>query len=153
MDLIEALSSKLGVSPEQAQAVAGGVLGLVKDKVADAGGADAASQLEQAVPELQGWQAQASALAGGGGGGGLGGLLGMASSSGLLGALGGQAQESAALVAVLTKVGLDAGTATTVAPLVWSFLKDRLPPEWVAMAAKAAPFLSGGGGGGLGLPW
>ncbi|MCK6552101.1 hypothetical protein L6R52_40090, partial [Myxococcota bacterium] len=83
MDLIGALVSQVGVDSNQAQALAGGVLGAVKSALADKAGPEAASQLEGAVPELGQWQAKASELVGGGGG--LGGLLGGSGGSGGLG--------------------------------------------------------------------
>lgn len=142
MDLISKLASTLGVPDTQAQAVAGAVLGKVKEQVADEAGGAAAAQVDAAVPELSGWQAQAGALLGGGGG--LGGLLGAAA-----GALGGQqAQDTAAIVAILAKLDIDASKAALVAPLVLSFLKDRLEPGTLQMVLKAAPLLAGGQGGG-----
>lgn len=134
MDLIQSLSSQLGIPAEQAQAVAGGALGFLKDKL----GGDGA-KLDAAVPELGGWEKAASAATGGGG------LLGMAA-----GMLGGSAGEAAGLVAILAKVGLDADKAQMVAPLVLDFLKSRLPPEMVSKVLAVAPMLTGGGGGAAG---
>ncbi len=134
MDLIQALSSQLGIPTEQAQAVAGGAIGFLKDKL----GADA-PKVDAAVPELGGWEKAAAGASSGGG------LLGMAA-----GMLGGSAGEAAGLVAILAKVGLDADKAQMVAPLVVDFLKSRLPPDLVSKVLAVAPMLTGGGGGAAG---
>lgn len=84
MDLISTLSSQLGLDPNQAQALAGGVLGAVKARVADQAGPAEANALASALPELGGWQSAASSLLGAGGGGGGGDAFG-----GVAGALGG----------------------------------------------------------------
>ncbi len=149
MDLIGSLASTLGVEEGQAQALAGGVMGLVKDQVGGEEGEETAQQLEAAVPEMGGWQAKAAELAGGGGGGlmdsltggGGGGLLGS-----LAGAVGGeQAQGTVAVVGLLQKFNIDSSKAALVAPLILNFLKDRLSPEMMGMVMKAAPMLMGGG--------
>lgn len=168
MDLIGQLSSQLGLDPKQAQALAGTVLGGVRDKVAEDADAETAQQMESAIPELGEWEKTATqelggpAAEGGGGllgaaagalgGGGMGGLLGAAA-----GAAGGsQARQAAQLVAVLGHFGLDAKMAGVAAPIVLSFLKERLPDNVLSAALAAAPFLTGGGssggspGGGLG---
>ncbi|MCB9681752.1 MAG: hypothetical protein H6733_09795 [Alphaproteobacteria bacterium] len=169
MDLIQQIAGNLGVDPTQAQALAGGLLGAVQGQVAEHVGTDAAAQLEAKVPELSGWQAQAKAMLaatdGGGsssGGGLLGSLAGLAGSGAgndLLGALAGKdAAQSAQVVALLGKLGLDASKASLVAGPVLSFLKQRMPADWVDTALKAAPMLAslasgsddGKGGGGLG---
>jgi hypothetical protein len=95
MDLIGSMSSQLGIDAGAAQALAGGVLGMVRGQVAEHAGADTAAQIDAAVPELGGWQQQAASLLGGGGSdamGALGGLLGgggAQAGGGLGGALGG----------------------------------------------------------------
>ncbi len=167
MDLIGQLAGALGVQEEQAQAVAGAVLGTVKKQVADEAGGDAAAKVDAAVPELSGWQAKAQSMLGGGGGGGGGGLLGAAAGAlgggggGLLGAaagaLGGEdARQTAALVTILGKLDIDPSKAALVAPLALSFLKDRLDPKLLNTVLSAAPMLAGGAsgagsdGGGLG---
>ncbi len=158
MDLIAQLAGTLGVDEGQAQAVAGAVLGKVKDEVAEGAGDEAADQLSGAVPELSGWQDKAASLMGGGGGGGLLGALGGGGAGGLLGAaaeaLGGEdARNTAAIVTLLGKLDVDAGKAALVAPVVLSFLKDRLDPKLLSTVLSAAPLLAGGGGdarGGLG---
>lgn len=90
MDFIRELSTQLGVEAPKAEAVAGGLLGLVQQRLGDT--TDAAA-LGKAVPELGQWQASAASLlggsSGGGGGGALGGLLGGGGGEALAGALGG----------------------------------------------------------------
>lgn len=163
MDLIGQLTQQLGVNPQQAQGLAGSVLGLVQGAVKEKLGDDAAGQVAQAVPELSGWQqaAQAQAPAGDAGGGlmgALGGLMGGAPSQGsaggglggLMGALGGaasQAGEIAALVSVAQRFNIDASKATLIAPIVLNFLKSRLDPGLVSKILAVVPMLAGGGGG------
>lgn len=160
MDLIAQLSSQLGVSPDQAQGLAGGLMGLVKGAV----GPEAAGQVAAAVPEAQGWEqapgvsqaagsdpaSMLSGLLGGGGGaggGGLGALLGSAGS--LVGGQAGAAMQAAggaaALSGLLSKFGLEARHATIIAPIAFSFLQSRLPPELLSKVTAVLPMLTGGG--------
>lgn len=163
MDLISQLTATLGVDDAKAQAVAGAVLGRVQAEVAESGGDEAAERFSGAVPELSGWQEKAASLLGGGdagsgGAGGLVGALGGGGAGGLLGAaagaLGGEdARNTAAIVALLGRFDIDASKAAMVAPLVVSFLKERLDPKLLDTVLSAAPLLAGGGGdagGGLG---
>ncbi len=118
MDFIGQLSQQLGVDSQQAQGLAGSLLGLVRGTVKEKMGPEAADQMEQAIPEMQGWQRQAEEAQAQRpeSGGGLMGALG-----GLMGALGGpvgQAGEVAGLVALLQRFNLDAGKASLVAPLL-----------------------------------
>ncbi|WP_224245044.1 DUF2780 domain-containing protein [Hyalangium gracile] len=164
MDLIGQLSQQLGVNPQQAQGLAGSVLGLIQGTVKEKLGADAAGQVAGAVPELQGWQQAAQAQApaadaGGGLMGALGGLMGGGSSSGglggALGALGGavsQAGEVAALVSLAQRFNIDASKATLIAPIVLNFLKSRLDPGLVSKILAVVPMLAGASGGGSGTP-
>jgi hypothetical protein len=110
MDLIQALSNHAGLDTDRAQALAGGVLGLVRSAVETQSGAAAAQQVDAAVPELGAWQAAAARLVGGDAGGeagsGLGALGGLAAQAlagadgggggGGLGALGGLAAQALA---------------------------------------------------------
>jgi len=155
MDLISSLTSGLGIDPKQAQGLAGGVLGMVQSQLSDNNGPEAAAQMQQAIPEMSGWQQTASSMMGGGGDGG--GMLGAAasafgggSSGGLLqaaaGAIGGKsAQQASQMVGLLGGLGLDAKYGAMAAPLILSFLKDRLPSGVLDMALQAAPMLFGGG--------
>lgn len=157
MDLIGTLSSQLGIDPNQAQALAGSVLGGVRNQVAEQAGAETAQKMESAIPELGGWEKAASSMFGGGSGvsAGAGGLLGAAtgmlgggSAGGLMGAAaeaigGSEARQAAQLVAVLGELGIDAKMAGVAAPTVLGFLKDRLPDNVLDAALAAAPFLVG----------
>jgi len=158
MDLIQTLTSQLGIDAGQAQALAGSALGMVRGAVADQAGAEQAAKIDAAIPELSGWQAAASRTLGGAGGGlaGAGGGLLGGPSGGLLGkaagAVGGtQAQQAAQLAAVVSKLSLDPKIAAMVAPHALAFLKERLPPGVLETALKAAPFLTGAGKGDGGL--
>ncbi|NPC72457.1 hypothetical protein HPP05_22130 [Corallococcus exiguus] len=139
MDLIGQLSQQLGVNGTQAQGLAGSLLKLVQGTVQEKVGPDAARQMDQAIPEMQGWQQQAEAPAADGGG--------------LMGALGGAAAhagEIAGVVAILQRFNLDTSKATLVAPLLLNFLKSRLDPGLVGKILAVMPLLAGGAGGGSG---
>ncbi|MBN8468633.1 DUF2780 domain-containing protein [Corallococcus exiguus] len=159
MDLIGQLSQQLGVDGTQAQGLAGSLLKLVQGTVQEKVGPDAARQMDQAIPEMQGWQQQAQAPAADGGGlmGALGGMLGGAGGGGggggIMGALGGAAAhagEIAGVVAILQRFNLDTSKATLVAPLLLNFLKSRLDPGLVGKILAVMPLLAGGAGGGSG---
>ncbi|MCB9675829.1 MAG: DUF2780 domain-containing protein [Alphaproteobacteria bacterium] len=154
MDLVSALSGAFGIESNQAQAVAGAMLATVQSQAeAHDDGAEVASKLDSAVPEMGGWLDQAKALAGApsaapaGGGGMLGGLMGMAGSGAgnqLLGAVAGkQAQNAALLAAVLGKVGLDETKAMMAAPILLQFLESRMDKAWLDRMLAVAPFLTG----------
>jgi len=160
MDLISTLAAQLGVDPEQAKALAGGVIGGVQGAVAEEDDG-AAKEMESAIPELSEWKNKADAMTGGDmqaggvgglldaatdamGGGGLGGLLGAAA-----GALGGeQGKDVAAIITLMDKIGIDSSKAALVAPTVLSFLKDRVPAGLLDKVLAAAPLLAAVGGGG-----
>ncbi|RKH51543.1 DUF2780 domain-containing protein, partial [Corallococcus llansteffanensis] len=63
MDLIGQLSQQLGVDGTQAQGLAGSLLKMVQGTVQEKVGPDAARQMDQAIPEMQGWQQTAAAQA------------------------------------------------------------------------------------------
>ncbi|WPB80397.1 DUF2780 domain-containing protein [Archangium violaceum] len=171
MDFIGQLSQQLGVDSNQAQGLAGSLLKLVQGTVKEKMGPEAADQMGQAIPEMQGWQQQAEAgtqpasQQESGGGlmgalGGLGGLLGGQGQSsggggGLMGALGGavgQASEVAGVVALLQRFNIDAGKASLVAPLLLNFLKSRLDPKLVGGILAVMPMLANLGSGGGNAP-
>jgi hypothetical protein len=165
MDFIGQLSQQLGVDSNQAQGLAGSLLELVQGTVKEKMGPEAADQMGQAIPEMQGWQQQAEAQtqpeSGGGLMGALGGLLGGQGQSsgggggGLMGALGGamgQAGEVAGVVALLQRFNLDASKAALVAPLLLNFLKSRLDPKLVGGILAVMPMLANLGSGGGNTP-
>lgn len=174
MDLIGQLSQQLGIEEGQAKALAGGLLGGLEAQVQEKVGAGEAEEMRAAIPELGDWKAQAANMLGGGGdaGGGdlmgaLGGMLGgggggdglgglASAAAGMLGgggAPGGSAGglDVAFVTSLLGKLNLNPTVAATVAPMVASFLKDRLPAGLTDKLAMVAPFLGGSGGGAGGL--
>ena len=150
MDLISQLAGALGVPATTAQAVAGTVLGKVKEGLGDA---PEAGKLDEAIPELGGWQKAAAGVMGGAGGSG--GMLGDMFSSGAgifgaaAGAVGGASmQEAAALVGLLGKLGITPDKAALVAPLVLNFLRERVDAGLLKKILAVAPMLAGGSVGG-----
>jgi hypothetical protein len=166
MDLIQSLSSQLGLSQEQAQGLAGGLLGVVNGAVHHGAGADAAGKLQSAVPELQQWMQTAAAHQGGtpaAGGGGdllgmLGSMLGGAQGGGGTGNLGAVLQgggASAAMSGVLAKYGVKPEQMAALAPILGQFLQHRMGADGMqSVLGQVLPMLTGGaqsgGGGGLG---
>ena len=145
MDLVQSLTQAMGVESKQATALAGLVLGTAKAQAGD----DEASKLQEAVPELDGWmeQAKAEAATEDDEPGIMDDLARFASSgvgSSLLGAVAGkEAAEKAQLVALMGRVGLAPEHAVLAAPVVLSFLKDRLGESWFERLMLAAPILTG----------
>lgn len=169
MDLIGTLSSTLGIDNTKAEAVAGTVLGAVRGQVAENASPDATAQMDAAIPQLSGWMATAKSLIGGKAepeapasapGGGLSGLFEAAqsgSAGGLFGAgasaLGGKdAGDIAKIGVILNSFGVDGGKAAMAAPVIVSFLKDKLPDSVFDTVLSAAPLLAslkqGGGSAG-----
>ncbi len=143
MDLIAILTQQLGVSPDKAEGLAGGALGMIKEQVAQHVGADQAQQLAAKIPELSQWADKANTLRDGAPGGGLLGSLG-----GLIGGGGGQL---GALGALISGAGLDISSAQSLLPPIVEFLKTRLDPEMVQKIGNAVPLLRGLTGGGVDL--
>lgn len=163
MDVVAAVSERLGVDPGKATAVLGAVLGAARAQVPEA----ESNHLDAKIPELGGWIAAAGRQVGGLGdpappppatdaaatepassvGGLLGGLLHAAGSgigNELLGAVAGkQAQQTAAAAALLDGLGLSAEHAAMVAPVILDFLRVRLGADWTDRIVGAAPLLSG----------
>jgi hypothetical protein len=162
MDLVQALSSQLGMSPDQAKGLAGGLLGVVNGAVHHGAGPDAASQLQQAVPELQNWlQTAASHQGVAPPEGGSGDLLGVVGSlltsaqgggSGNLGAMLQGSGAATAMAGVLAKYGVKPEQMAAVAPLVSQFLQHRMGAEGMqSVIGQVLPMLTGAQkGGGLG---
>ena len=161
MDLIAQLAGTLGLEENQAQALAGTVIGGVQSAVADED-PEKAAQIGSAVPELGDWKSTAGSLLGGGDSGGsaagglggmLGGLAGGGGAAGLLGAAAGafggqEAKDTVAVVGILNKFDVDAGKAAMVAPLILKFLKSRVDPGTLSTILSVAPMLAGAVGGG-----
>lgn len=157
MDLIAALSGQLGLSDDQARALAGTVIQGVQSQV-EAEEPEAAKELGAAVPELGDWTSMAArfldapaeeAPASGGLGGMLGGLASAAGGNSLLGGAleavaGKEARQTAQVVALLDRFGIGADKAVLIAPLAMNFLKERLSDEVFDKALSMAPMLLGG---------
>lgn len=143
MDLIATLTQKLGVSPDKAEGLAGGALGMIKDQVAQHVGADQAQQLASKIPELSQWADKANTLRQGsaGGAGLLGALDGLVGGGDQLGALG----------TLISGAGLNLSAAQALLPPIVEFLKTRLDPEMVQKIGNAVPLLRGLTGGGVNL--
>jgi len=154
MDLVQTLSSKLGVTPDQAKGLAGGLLGVVNGAVHHGAGADAAGQLQAAIPELKNWMQTAAAHQGvtaPAAGGDLLGTLGAMLGSGQGGAAGGnlatQLQGTGAATAMtnmMAKYGVKPEQLAAVAPVLGQFLEHRMGPEGQAAVAKVLPMLTSG---------
>ena len=152
MDLIGTLSSQLGMTPDQAKGLAGGLLGVVNGAVHHGAGPGAAGQLQAAIPELANWMQTAAAHQGvAAPAGGSGDLLGMLGSmlGGAPGAanLGAQLQGSGAATAmttVLAKYGVKPEQMAAVAPVLNQFLQHRMGPDGAqSILGQLLPMLTG----------
>jgi len=155
MEFIDLISQQMGVEKPKAEALAGGVLDVVKKALGQEADAATAERFEAAVPELSQWRKAAETELGGDaseGAGGLGGLL-----SGALGSLGGGFGGSAGAVALLMpllgKLGLDESHVETFVPLLTQFLGQRLDGDLMKTVSQVLPFLGAeeGGAGVLGV--
>src|SRR6187399_2233863 len=113
-ELIDMLTSTLGVSAGQAEGGAAVLFKAAKDKLGDG----EFSRLLGGIPGLSDLLKKAPAS----GGGGLGGLLG-----GLAGAMGGNAALISTIVGGFGKLGLGADDAKRFAPVMFEFLKTQVP--------------------------
>lgn len=144
MELIDALSHQLNIDPTKAQALAGGIFGVVEDALTDRAGDDAGKQLEAVVPELPAWKQAAETHMGKdaptGAASGLGDLLGSALGS-LGGGLGGAAGAAALLVPVLGRLGISEDQLQVVLPIISQFLSQRLDGPLLEQVREVLPFL------------
>lgn len=108
MELVQMLTSQLGITDAQARGGAGLLLNMAKEKL---GGGDF-DALAGAIPDASGMMEQAPSE-----GGGLMGAVG--------GMLGGQAGGLAELVGGFSKLGLDADMVQKFIPVVSSFLQEH----------------------------
>ncbi|HET9472676.1 MAG TPA: DUF2780 domain-containing protein [Steroidobacteraceae bacterium] len=122
-ELIDMLTKKLGVSAPQAEGGAAVLFKAAKDKL----GGEEFGKLLGGVPGLGDLMKKAPAT----GGGGLGGLLG-----GLAGAIGGNAALISSIVGGFGKLGLTAEDAKRFAPVMFEYLKTRVPPDVVSRLEK-----------------
>jgi hypothetical protein len=154
VDLVQTLSSKLGVTPEQAQGLAGGLLGVVNGAVHHGAGPDAAGQLQAAIPELKSWMQTAASHHGvtapAGGGdllGTLGAMLGSGQGGAAAGNLATQLQGTGAATAMtnmMAKYGVKPEQLAAVAPVLGQFLQHRMGPDGQAVIGKVLPMLTSG---------
>ena len=122
-ELVDLLTGKLGVSVTQAEGGAAVLFKAAKDKL----GGDEFNKLLGGVPGLGDLMKKAPAT-----GGGLGGLLG-----GIAGAMGGNAALISTIVGGFGKLGLSAEDAKRFAPVMFDFLKTKVPPDVVGKLEKA----------------
>lgn len=117
-ELIDRLTTSLGVSPAQAEGGAGVLFKAARDKL----GGPEFDRLLGGLPGLGDLMMKAPST-----GGGLGGLLG-----GLAGAVGGNAGLIATIVSGFGKLGLTAEHARKFAPVIMEFLRARVEPDVAA---------------------
>jgi len=122
-ELVDLLTRKLGVNATQAEGGAAVLFKAAKDKL----GGDEFNKLLGGVPGLGDLMKKAPAA-----GGGLGGLLG-----GIAGAMGGNAALISTIVGGFGKLGLSADDAKRFAPVMFEFLKTKVPPDVVGKLEKA----------------
>ena len=122
MDLLNMLTSQLGIKEEQAAGGAGMIFNLAKDKL----GGDF-SQISNAIPDVNGLMDKAPEA----GGGLMGAIGGIASSLGAdsLGNL-------ASLASGFSKLDLDAGMITKFVPIVLDFVKAKAGSGVMDLLAK-----------------
>jgi len=122
-ELVDMLTKNLGVSGAQAEGGAAVLFKAAKDKL----GGDEFNKLLGGVPGLGDLMKKAPAT-----GGGLGGLLG-----GIAGAMGGNAALISTIVGGFGKLGLSAEDAKRFAPVMFDFLKTKVPPDVVGKLEQA----------------
>src|SRR6187549_1271904 len=121
-ELVDLLTGKLGVNATQAEGGAAVLFKAAKDKL----GGDEFNKLLGGVPGLGDLMKKAPAT-----GGGLGGLLG-----GLAGAMGGNASLIATIIGGFGKLGLSAEDAKRFAPVMMSYLRDKVGPDVASKLEK-----------------
>jgi hypothetical protein len=122
-ELIDMLTSSLGVDGKQAEGGAAVLFKAAKDKMGDG----EFSKLLGGVPGLPDLMKKAPAS----GGGGLGGLLG-----GLAGAVGGNAALITTILGGFGKLGLSADDAKRFVPVILDFLRKKAGPDVVSKLEK-----------------
>ena len=114
MELVQMLTSQLGISNEQASGGAGLIFKMVKDKL----GGDEFGQLSSTVPDLE--NLISSAPKSGGIASALGGLV-----SSLGGGGGGQLGSLASLAGRFKNLDLDSGVINKFIPIIMSFVQSK----------------------------
>ncbi|HEY0714952.1 MAG TPA: DUF2780 domain-containing protein [Polyangia bacterium] len=142
MDLINNVTTALGIDATSAKGAVGSVFQLLKQQSP----ADTFAEVEAKVPEANGWMASAPAVGGTSGGGGLGGLGGAAAALGGLGGLGESLAQGAGpiagLVATLGKLGIGSEGIGKLVPLVLQFVQARAGEGLVGRLLSASPALA-----------
>ncbi len=123
MELLNMLTSQLGINEEQAGGGAGMILNLAKEKL----GGDF-SQITDAIPDINGLLEKAPSS----GGGMMGALGGLASSFGA-----GDLGNLASLASGFSKLDLDAGMITKFIPIILEFVKGKAGENVMGLLAKA----------------
>ena len=113
MELIQMLTSQLGISDEQATGGAGLLFKMAKDKLGD----DDFSQVSSAIPDIENLISSAPDA------GGLGGALGGLEST--FGGGAGQLGNLASLAGGFKKLNLDSGLISKFIPIVMSFVQSK----------------------------
>ena len=132
-ELIQQLTSKLGIDPSVANAATQKAMAMVKEHA----GEDLFAKISSAIPGA-GDAADAGATPADDGGGMLGAIAGMASN-----ALGGSAGEALELGSELNSAGLEAGQFGDFASTIIDFLKDKLGDEVLEQILEKVPMLKG----------
>ncbi len=122
-ELVDLLTKKLGVNASQAEGGAAVLFKAAKDKL----GGEEFNRLLGGVPGLGDLMKTAPPA-----GGGLGGLLG-----GIAGAMGGNAALISTIVGGFGKLGLTAEDAKRFGPVMFEFLKTKVPADVVTRLEKA----------------
>lgn len=164
MDLIGEIANRIGLDRGTAEALAGTILEVISAQLQGQQEQGASAELNAAIPEMQQWQqaAHASPEAGAAPGappsptaddtnnadssdlapsddGGLFGLLDSALVA--LGFSGQPGLDASTLSGILREFNLQPQLASQLAPLVLTFLQERLPPPLLAKVQASAPLL------------
>lgn len=134
-ELIEQLTSQLGIDSETAQNGVGKTMSMLKEQAGD----DLFSKISGAVPgidQLVGQAGEASGDSPGGGGGLLGKLAGMASS-----AIGGGGGSGLELGAALSGLGIGGDKLGPFVSTIVTFLKDKVGDEVMDQVLGKFPML------------
>ena len=135
-ELIQLLTSKLGIDASVASNAAGKALAMVKEQAGD----DLFEKISAAIPGASDAAQQGAvaepAEAASGGGGMLGKLAGMASS-----ALGGSAGSAVELSSSLSAAGLDTGQIGGFASTIVEYIKEKVGDEVMDQILSKVPML------------
>lgn len=134
-ELIQLLTSKLGIDASVATAATGKAMAMVKEQAGD----DLFNKISAAVPgvgEAAQQAAEEPAAAAAGGGGMLGKLAGMAS-----GVLGGSAGSGLEMGAALSAAGLQTDQMGGFASTIVTFLKEKVGDEVMDQILSKVPML------------